>query len=472
MTLEEALHENEQLRRENAALRAENAQLHKRLGDLEKLVRALQEQLLEAQRANKRQAAPFSKGEPKANPKKPGRKRRHKGAFREPPKHVDTIKEARLPEACPECGGAVSEERVDAQYQIDIPRVKPKTTQFNVHVGQCIACGCRLQGRHPEQTSNALGRAAVQIGPRALSLAAEAKHLLGVPYGKIAHFFQKAFGLRVNRSTLARADQRVAQAHHSSYEQIQQVVQASPATHVDETGWKVAGRLAWLWTAATRQATLYLIHRRRGHEVVEDLLGPAYPGKLICDSFLAYEALEYPQQKCLQHLIRRGLELEAIKLGRAKKFGQAVAHLLRQAIHLRHRFQAGEHSVHGYAIACGRVEAACNRLLIGRLVDEDNVRLFNLLRRQRHRLFAFLYDEDLEPTNALAEQALRPAVAIRKMSACNRSWRGAHVHTILMSVLRTCRQQGQDFLSWTIQRLRSREELQPLWLTGLASQVP
>jgi transposase len=300
-----------------------------------------------------------------------------------------------------------------------------------------------------------------------LSLAAEAKHLLGVPYGKIAHFFQKAFGLRVNRSTLARADQRVAQAHHSSYAQIQQVVQASPATHVDETGWKVAGRLAWLWTAATRQATLYLIHRRRGHEVVEDLLGPAYPGKLICDSFLAYEALDYPQQKCLQHLIRRGLELEAIKLGRAKKFGQAVAHLLRQAIHLRHRFQVGEHSVRGYAIACGRVEAACNRLLIGRLVDEDNVRLFNLLHRQRHRLFAFLYDEDLEPTNALAEQALRPAVAIRKMSACNRSWRGAHVHTILMSVLRTCRQQGQDFLSWTIQRLRSSIAAQPLWLTSL-----
>ncbi len=259
MTLEQALRENE-------ALRAENAQLHKRLAEVEKLVQTLQEQLLEAQRAAKRQAAPFSKGEPEAHPKKPGRKRKHKGTFREVPQQVDVVKEARLPEACPECGGAVSEERVDAQYQIDIPRVKPKTTQFNVHVGQCIACGCRLQGRHPEQTSNALGRAAVQIGPRALSLAAEAKHLLGVPYGKIAHFFQKAFGLRVNRSTLARADQRVAQAHHASYAQIQQVVQASPATHVDETGWKVAGRLAWLWTAATRQATLYLIHRRRGHE--------------------------------------------------------------------------------------------------------------------------------------------------------------------------------------------------------------
>ena len=148
-----------------------------------------------------------------------------------------------------------------------------------------------MQGRHPEQTSNALGRAAVQIGPRALSLAAEAKHLLGVPYGKTAHFFEQAFGLKVNRSTLARADQRVAQAHHASYEQIQQVVQASPATHVDETGWKVAGRLAWLWTAATRQVTVFLIHRRRGHEVVEDLLGLAYPDKLICDSFLAYEAL-------------------------------------------------------------------------------------------------------------------------------------------------------------------------------------
>ena len=122
MTLEEALRKN--------------AELRQRLAEVEKHVQALREQLLEAQRANKRQAAPFSKGEPKTTPKKPGRKRRHKGAFRGPPEHVDTIKGARLPESRPECGGAVSETRLNAQYQIDIPRVKPKTTQFNVHIGQ------------------------------------------------------------------------------------------------------------------------------------------------------------------------------------------------------------------------------------------------------------------------------------------------------------------------------------------------
>jgi len=49
-------------------------------------------------------------------------------------------------------------------------------TRFRIHVGHCQACGQRLQGRHPEQTSDALGAAAVQIGPNALGLAAELKH--------------------------------------------------------------------------------------------------------------------------------------------------------------------------------------------------------------------------------------------------------------------------------------------------------
>src|SRR5213082_2004626 len=45
-------------------------QLERALAEIERL----RKQLEEALRANKRSAAPFSKGEPKSNPKRPGRK--------------------------------------------------------------------------------------------------------------------------------------------------------------------------------------------------------------------------------------------------------------------------------------------------------------------------------------------------------------------------------------------------------------
>ncbi len=174
MTIDDLLAENQRLRAENAALK-------QRLADLEAVVLDLQAQLEAALRAGKRQAAPFSKGTPKAKPKKPGRKKGHPAAHRARPEHVDRVKDVALPATCPDCAGPVLEDAVQVQYQEDIPRPVPTiVTQFNVHIGHCAQCQRRVQGRHPDQTSDALGAAAIQIGPNALGLAAEMKHGLGV----------------------------------------------------------------------------------------------------------------------------------------------------------------------------------------------------------------------------------------------------------------------------------------------------
>jgi hypothetical protein len=62
---------------------------------------------------------------------------------------------------------AVEMDRLDRNpHQVEIPR-KPIHRQFNVHVGQSRKCHRRVQGRHPLQTSDALGAAAAQLGPDA-----------------------------------------------------------------------------------------------------------------------------------------------------------------------------------------------------------------------------------------------------------------------------------------------------------------
>src|SRR5215472_17963014 len=66
----------------------------------------------EQRRAGKRQAAPFAKGPPQPEPKKPGRKAgKDYGvkAHRRPPENIDEIHEAPLPERCPDCGGPIDE---------------------------------------------------------------------------------------------------------------------------------------------------------------------------------------------------------------------------------------------------------------------------------------------------------------------------------------------------------------------------
>ena len=432
-----------QLKQEKAALEERLARFEKQVAHLEAEIQEMKEALAAAQRQGKRQAAPFSKGAPQAAPKKPGQKPGHPAHHRAKPKRVDRTEEAPLPPTCPDCGGPIVEDKVQAQYQVDIPRPIPVTvTRFNIHVGHCPTCGTRLQGRHPAQTSDATGAAAVQIGPNALGLAAELKHELGVPYGKTARILSTATDLQVERSTLARASQRLARKCEASYGQLVVRLRAGQVVHVDETGWRIGGHAAWLWVFTNADVSLYVIDPSRAHAVAEQILGRDYAGILVSDCFTAYDPLKYRQSKCVGHLLRHCKELQEVKSRRATQFSQTLAALLRQAIVLKGR--RAQLSPHGYAVACGRLEAALDRLLAQPVRQADMARFLRTLRKQRPRLLTFLYHAAVDPTNNAAERELRPAVVVRKTGGCNRTDVGAHAHAILASILRTCTKQGFD----------------------------
>jgi transposase len=126
------------------------------------------------------------------------------------------------------------------------------------------------------------------------------------------------------------------------------------------------------------------------------------------------------------------------------RFRRKVAALSRKAMALKRR--RGEMSGQGYAVACGRVEAAMDRLSAGAFTDPDNARLAKRLRKHQDSLFVFLERPGVEATNNLAEREVRPAVIARKLSAGNRMEAGAETHSVLASVLRTCRRQGVAIL--------------------------
>src|ERR1700689_3960724 len=166
----------ESLVEENARLQREVAELRSTVERLERGVQELLRALEEAQRAAKRQAAPFSRHRPKGSPAKPGRKA---GAgygcrSRRPiPPAIDQTLESELPDCCPHCGGELEETKIDKQFQTEIPQPKIERIEFHIHLGRGKGGGQRVQGRHPRQSSDDLGCAASQLGPRAVSLATE-----------------------------------------------------------------------------------------------------------------------------------------------------------------------------------------------------------------------------------------------------------------------------------------------------------
>lgn len=424
--------------------------------DLRAEVERLKTELEQSRRAGKRQAAPFSKGPPKAQPKPPGRKAGHPPSHRSAPapEQVDRTIEVPLPPECPECRAPLDDVPITVhdQYQIDLPEPKPVVTRFRVPVARCPACYRRVQGRHPEQTSDALGAAAVQYGPRLLGFAADLKHRVGASYRKCSSVLLTLTGLVVASAALVRSGHRLRRLALPSYDALVEAARHSAVQYVDETGWKIGGRSAWLWVFADAHATLYRIRKSRGHEVVVEVLGADYQGVLVSDCFLAYDPLHFTKSKCSAHLLKRCSEIEQSKSRGAVRFSRRVAALLRRAMALKRR--RGTIGDHGYAVLRGKIHAALDRLLAGTYTDPDNARLAKLLRKHRASVLGFLDHDLVDATNNLAEREGRPAVIARKLSAGNRTEAGAETHAVLASVFRTYRRQGRDILEAVVALLR------------------
>ena len=190
---------------------------------MEAIGRDLRTQLDAAEKAGKRQAAPFSKGEPKPDPKAPGGKPgdaqcRH--GHRPVPDAINETYEAPLPDRCPDCGGDVAEDRLDEQYQTESPRKPPRSqVQHTLRPRRRL----RQAPAGAAMTSRLVtppGAARSQLGPNAQAASVHLNEHAGVPHGKIAAGFGQLFGVGVTRRACAQVVSRADRKRTPAYREI------------------------------------------------------------------------------------------------------------------------------------------------------------------------------------------------------------------------------------------------------------
>ena len=267
-------------------------------------------------------------------------------------------------------------------------------------------------------------------------------------------------GVEVSTATMSRALTRLGQKAAPTYEQLRIAVRRSPLDWMDETGWRVAAYLQWLWVVVSPEVTVYDILPGRGFAEAASILGEDYDGALHHDGWRPYyRFLKALHQSCLSHLIHRCHDIIQVASPTARRFPQAILQLFRKALVLRDRFRDGEISLHGLYVATGRIGASMDRLLDKSFRSKLNRRFAKHLHHERPYLFSFLYCPDLDATNNAAEQAIRPAVIARKTWGGNRTASGAKTQKILASILRTCWQQRKDSFSSLTKLMRSPQQM-------------
>lgn len=237
-----------------------------------------------------------------------------------------------MPDACSCCRGELElEDEVD-QYQEEIVEIRGHVRRFRISRGRCKRCGHARTGRHRDQTSDAIGAAGSQVGPRAVAIAAQLNKELGVAMGKVSEIL-RLFGVSVTPGGLYQAIGRLATAAAPTCQALVVAVRDSTAVAADETGWRVAAHRQWLWVfVGDDGVTVYLIAPGRGYEQATSVLGEDFSGILERDGWAPYRRFEHAQhQTCLAHLLRRAGELIADSVAGQAKIPHAARRLLLDA---------------------------------------------------------------------------------------------------------------------------------------------
>lgn len=415
----------------------------------------LEEQL----QAAHRQAGPFRRREtlkkPDAEKKRPGRKKGHKGLYRQRPEWLDHEVEVPLV-GCPHCQGELTDVQKREQYIEEIPPVRPVCVKVTTWTGVCAQCG-DVESRHPLQTSRAVGAAGNHLGPRAQALALLLAHRSGLTMRRTCQALADLCGLSLSPGGLAQLLQRAADRLEPLYTQIEQRIRDSAAVFADETSWYVGEPKWWLWVFTTPQATLYRLEPGRGADVVHDTLGSEFGGMLVSDCLASYNAIDCRKHKCLAHHLRVLTEHEQslAKRGILSQDLRLWKVLLQDVITTWKKRK--ELTPAAYAKKVLQLSRGVANLLSRSPPEPEAVAFRNRLARQRDHLLGCLSEPAAEPTNNRAERDLRPAVIDRKLSCGNKTIAGKQAWEILRSVIVTCQKQGTDLLDTLTPHLRLAE---------------
>jgi hypothetical protein len=293
--------------------------------------------------------------------------------------------------------------------------------------------------------SLATGAAGIQLGPRALALAADLNKAKGLSMRKTCAVLRDCFGLQLSPGGLSQALDRLAAKVKPQYDALALELRQAPALHSDETSWWVAGPGWWLWVFTTQLLTFYVIAQSRGRDLLSDILGKDFGGVLVSDCLAIYDGATRLQQKCYAHhhkAIRKAKDLHPLQ---GEGFLCEVAALLRAAVALQQ--QKADFKLETFRDLRQALQGKAVQLLEPPRSEPNEEAVRNRLHKQRDHLFTFLDHDGVEATNNLAERQLRPAVIARKISCGNKTPKGAQTWQILASLAATCAQRATSFIA-------------------------
>jgi transposase len=402
--------------------------------------------------------SPFVKPAPKSLRKKgvrrPGRPDGQQGFTLEQVAAVDAVL-VHEPEVCTGCGQGLSgrpEVGRERRQVLDLPEIHPVVAEHQLVARRC-ACGQVTKALAPVGVG-----APVQYGPRIAGLAVGLWHGHFLAKARVAEIMGSVFGAPMAPGTVASMATRAAAQLGEFTEAVRDRIAAAPVAGFDETGFRVAGSLAWVHCAQTRRYSLLTVHPKRGVEAM-DAAGvlPGFRGIAVHDAWAPYDTYTAAGHAlCTAHVLR---ELVAVtetgtggKYGSKAMAGQVIDVLLRLK-KLAEQAHTEERGIDVVALGFARIALRS----AAQIAQAATAGRANALTAKHHALFTrilqrfedylrFTTDPAVPFDNNASEREIRMCKLRIKVSGSMRSTRGAEEFCRIRSYLQTTRKHGIGWL--------------------------
>jgi len=364
-------------------------------------------------------------------------------------------------DACPDCGGKLKEVENTARVVQQVEIVK-KPIHIEQHTGLCYWCEhCQKFHYAPMPARIKKGQL---IGPRLTAVIAYMKGGCHCSFSTIRKFLRDVVGITVSRGQLSKLIQKASAAFEQAYNELLEHLPNEAKLNVDETGHKENKKRFWTWCFRGDAYTLFKIADSRGSKVLIDVLGEDFAGVIGCDYFSAYRKymkdFDILIQFCIAHLIRELKYLAGLPDKATANYGQRLLDAMRDMFSIFHK--ADELTANDFAEAMEERRKAFLGIALNDVPESRQAQnLANRFRTHGEAYFRFITTPGIEPTNNLAEQAIRFVVIDRYITQGTRSEKGRIWSERIWTILATCASQGRNAFDFICQSIQAHFSDQP-----------
>ena len=382
----------------------------------------------------------------------PGHEQHLRSPF--PPEAVDHFERHTL-DCCPDCGGTLVLSRCEPEVLQQVEIVE-RPTVVTEHQGLAYWCPhCRKV--HYAPIPEPVVKAGL-FGPRLTALVAFMKGVCHASFSTIRKFLRDVARVTVSRGYLAKLIGKVSDSLAPAYAELFERLPGEAVLNIDETTHKENGQKFWTWCFRAQVYTLFRIDKSRGSKVLVEVLGEEFNGVLGCDYFSAYRKYmrecDVLVQFCMAHLIRDVKFLLTLPGSEVQAYGQRLRDALRDLFGVIHRRE--KMTATGFQKALEAAREQVMKAATTRVPDAKHAR--NLAKRFREHgeaYFRFITTPGMDPTNNLAEQAIRFVVIDRHITQGTRSEKGRRWCERIWTVMATCAQQGRAVFQFLLDSVRA-----------------